>query len=111
MTGWLPEGTARWGGRPVARSVAEVAVRRRAVLSGAIRSVRVRRKSSASVEAVLVDGTGAVELVWWGRVEVPGIAPGATVTVEGTVLGHRGRLVLVNPLYRFDPPAGSSSTS
>ena len=107
MTGWLPEGAAEWGGRPIIRSAAEVAARRRAVLSGAIRSVRVRSESTASVEAVLVDGTGAVVLVWVGREAVPGIGPGAMVTVEGTVLDRHGRLVVLNPLYRFTDAAGS----
>ena len=88
-----------------------MAARRRAVLSGAIRSVRVRSMSDASVEAVLADGTGVATLVWLGREEVPGLVPGATVTIEGTVLDRHGRLVVLNPLYRFDPPAANSSTS
>lgn len=101
MTGWLPEGTVQWGGHPVARTAAEVEPRRRAVLSGTIRSTRVGHGSSSSFEAALDDGTGTVTLSWSGRCEVPGIVRGAVVRVEGTVLDRRGRLVLLNPLYRF----------
>ena len=109
MTDWLPEGTACWGGRPVARSAAEVEPRRRAVLSGTIRSVTVRHGSGPSLEAVLADGTGTITLAWTGRKAVPGIAPGAAVTVEGTVFDRRGWPVLLNPLYRFSDPSSSTS--
>lgn len=122
MSGWLPDGMERWGGRPVARTVAEAAPRSRAVLSGAVRSLAVRRRSvlagtrrvashragtGAWLEVELDDGTGVVALRWMGRAHVPGVEVGARLTVEGTVLDDRGRPVLINPLYRF---AHSSSS-
>lgn len=106
MSGWLPDGEVAWGGRPVARTAARAAPRCRAVLTGRIRTVRVRQPGP-SFDAVLDDGTGTVTLRWLGRANVPGITAGAPVTVEGTVLAQRGRLVLLNPLYRH----GHSSTS
>lgn len=101
MTGWLPDGTSVWGGRPVARTAAGAAARRRAVLTGSVRAVRQRGGSSPVYEAVLDDGTGAITLRWLGRPRVPGVTVGRVVTVEGTVVDQRGRLVLLNPLYRF----------
>lgn len=102
MTGWLPEGTTEWGGMSVARTVAEAAPRRRAVLSGSVRAVRDRRNPGPCCDVVLDDGTGTITLRWVGRRSVPGVGPGRAVTVEGTVLDQHGLLVLLNPLYRFN---------
>jgi hypothetical protein len=114
VSGWLADGEATWGGRPVARTAAQALPRCRAVLSGRVRSVRVRRadpetpgRSGPCLEAELDDGTGAVTLRWVGRNGIAGVAAGALMTVEGTVLADRGRHVLLNPLYRF----AHSSTS
>lgn len=101
MTGWLPDGTAEWGGRPVARSLAAATARSRVSVTGTVCAVVVRTTAPPSVEAVLQDGTGRLGLCWIGRDAVAGIAPGRTVAVEGTVLERRGRLVVLNPLYRF----------
>lgn len=101
MTSWLPDGISEWGGRPVARTVAEAAPRRRAVLSGSVRAVRERSGAARLYDAVLDDGTGTITLRWLGRHHVPGVATGKAVTVEGTVVDQHGLLVLLNPLYRF----------
>jgi hypothetical protein len=98
---WLPEDAERWGGRPVARTVAATAPRQRAVFSGVLRSTAARRYAGSWLEAELDDGTGVVTLRWVGRERIPGIVKGASLAVEGTVLDEHGRLVLLNPLYRF----------
>jgi hypothetical protein len=98
---WLPEETSEWGGRPVARSIAEAVARQRAVLSGSVRSVQGHRIPTPHCDALLDDGTGTIVLRWLGRSQVPGISAGANVTVQGTVVDQHGRLVLLNPLYRF----------
>ena len=122
MTGGLPEGAARWGGRPVARTAERVVPRGRAVLTGVVGTVAVRwtadrpaplrtaglvASGGPCLEAELSDGTGSVLLRWWGRRAITGVAEGAVLVAEGTVLMERGRPVLVNPLYRF---AHSSSS-
>lgn len=109
MTGWLPEGTSEWAGMPVARTVAEAAPRRRAVLTGSLRAVRERVTPAPCCDAVLDDGTGAITLRWVGRRHLPGIDCGRAVTVEGTVLDQHGLLVLLNPLYRFCGSAPATS--
>lgn len=114
MSGWLPCDATEWHGRPVARCVADAAVRRRAVLRGVVRSVGVCRPRppaplpSLAVEpfgcafdAVIDDGTGTIALRWLGRVSIAGIEVGTTVEVEGTVSAHSHRLCILNPLYRF----------
>ena len=101
MTSWLPEGTSEWGGRPVARVVADAVARERAILSGSVRTVQ-ERNAVPSCDALLDDGTGTITLRWLGRTRVPGISTGTTVTVQGTVVDQHGLLVLLNPLYRFE---------
>jgi hypothetical protein len=116
VSGWLADGVEEWGGRPVARTAAAAGSRRRAVLSGSIVAVAVRRRSvpgaaspkvparsgvAVATEAELDDGTGQVTLRWVGRDHVPGVEAGTRLAVEGTVLDDRGRPVLLNPLYRF----------
>lgn len=112
----LDDGAAEWGGRPVARQMASVGPRQRVVLAGTIRGVRARQghelgetvarsllKPSAGqwFEADLNDGTGQVTLRWTGRLAIPGIEPGVTLRVRGTVLTDGERLVILNPLYEF----------
>ncbi len=115
VTGWLAEGTEEWHGRRVARSVEEAAPRSRAVLTGVVGDVAASygREVMAPVgtvgrgaafDACLDDGTGTIVLRWVGRDAVPGVHPGAMLRVEGTVSDLHGRLVLLNPLYRFELP-------
>jgi hypothetical protein len=93
---WTPAGVTEWGGRPVARCVADAQPRRRAVLSGRLGA---GRSWSVGLELVLDDGTGTICLLWLGRRPMAGLVPGATVTVEGTVLDRHGQRTIMNPLY------------
>ena len=65
---------ACWGGRPVARKIADVVPRGRVVVTGEL-----------------------------GRRSVAGLAVGTRCTVEGTARMEDGRLVVWNPLYRIEP--------
>jgi hypothetical protein len=108
LTSWVSDAATEWGGRPIARSIAEAGPRQRAVLVGKVCGVRVRYQFGHRVEAEFDDGTGLIVLCWVGRDEVPGVLAGAVLLAEGTVLLDRGRLVLLNPLYALDgtpPPA------
>ncbi len=116
MTSWLPDGSERWGGQPVARTVSDMKARRRAVLTGVVRTVVVRRAHQShgplgqawrpgAFDAWLDDGTGSAVIRWLGRESVPGIVGGARLTVEGTASEVAGQLVIVNPMYRFEADA------
>ena len=39
--------------------------------------------------------------MFFGRRKIEGIQIGATVTVEGMAIEHRGRLAIVNPVYEL----------
>jgi hypothetical protein len=141
---WLSDTATEWGGRPVARKVADARPRRRAVLSGTVRAVEAHHGApvhgsaggssggaaggggaasgggaangggaasgavalgGAALDAWLDDGSGTIVVRWLGREAVPGVAAGRRVRVEGTVGEAHGRLLILNPLYRFEPGA------
>ena len=67
---------------------------------------------SPALECALVDDTGTISVVFFGRRSIPGIEVGARMTVEGMVGEHRGRLALINPVYRLQavaPPERATS--
>lgn len=85
------------------RPIAEVVFRRRAQVQGRARSVRVRPWGDIpTLELVLTDGSAALTVAFLGRRSLAGIAPGATLTVEGMVGERNGKLVILNPAYRLD---------
>jgi amino acid transporter len=102
---------ARRGGRPAERGgerpgeapgttpIAALQPRQRARVTGRVRSVRVQAGAGVpSIECTIADSTGQLMLIFQGRRRVPGIEPGARITVEGMV-GERGRRVaMINPL-------------
>ncbi len=115
MSGWVPDGTAQWQGRPVARRVADAAPRQRAVVTGVVRAVFVQRRRpshgrlhpggrGSALDAWLDDGSGTITLRWLGRQALGGVVVGAAMHVEGTVSQEAGRLLILNPLYRFAAP-------
>jgi hypothetical protein len=71
-------------------------------LSGRIHSVRMSPVAgSPALECALVDDTGTISVVFFGRRSIPGIEVGTRMTVEGMIGEHRGRLALINPAYRL----------
>ena len=85
-------------------AIASLAARRRAPVAGEIRSVRSYRHPYPRTEIELEDKTGVLLLRFMGRIEVSGLAPGLRVHAEGTPGDERGTLVMLNPIYAFDPP-------
>lgn len=82
--------------------IADVTYRQRARVAGRVRSVRVQPWSGiATLECTVADATGGLLVVFLGRKEVAGIAPGARLVVEGMVGDHGGRVAILNPSYRI----------
>jgi hypothetical protein len=84
--------------------IASLEPRRRATVAGEIRSVRSYERPYLRTEVELDDGTGVLFLRFMGRAEIPGLAPGLHMHADGTPRDERGTLVMLNPLYGFDPP-------
>jgi amino acid transporter len=84
------------------RAISSVQHRQRTRVAGRVRSVTITSWSGVpTFECTLVDGTGALTVVFLGRRDVPGIEPGAKLVIEGTAGSHRGRLAVLNPLWEF----------
>jgi len=103
VTASEPTAADSWGGRPVARFIADARARRRVVITGKVVDAQQCswRGFPAQVYAI-DDGTGRLSIVFGGVRCVPGMVEGAQCTVEGTALADERGIVLWNPFYRFE---------
>ena len=82
--------------------IKDVVWRRRAMVAGRLRSVRVQTAAgTANLEAVLTDDTGDLLLVFQGRPQIPGIIAGARLVAEGMVGAWQKQLAIINPDYEL----------
>jgi hypothetical protein len=82
--------------------IGSVTWRQRAKVKGRVRSVRVQPLAGIpTLECTVYDETGGLAVVFLGRREIPGIGPGTTLTAEGMVSDHQGRLAILNPDYQL----------
>jgi hypothetical protein len=96
-----------WGGRPIARQIAEARPRSRVVVTGTVRTTEtVTVDGSASHRVVLDDDTGELDALFLGRSTVAGVGVGTRCSMEGTAQLRCGRLVVWNPLYKLEPADG-----
>jgi hypothetical protein len=87
--------------------VSDLVPRRRARVSGVLRSVRLRPATEVpALEAELYDGSGALRLVFLGRRAVAGIEPGRRLRLEGLVCFQGGHATVYNPAYELVPRPG-----
>lgn len=85
-----------------ATPIGELVPRNRARVAGRISSMRVQPLAGVpTLECTLVDGTGAIDVVFLGRRSIAGFEPGTRVAIEGMVGRHRGQLAIINPAYDF----------
>jgi RecG-like helicase len=77
--------------------------RSRAKVTGRVKTVRFLPRSDVpTLELVLVDGSGeAITIVFLGRRSISGLRSGSTLTAEGMVGKHRGRLAMINPAFEL----------
>jgi amino acid transporter len=82
--------------------IAAVTWRGRVKVAGRVKSIRVpTRTPTPNLECTLVDGTGALLLIFQGRRKIPGIQQGARLVAQGTVGAWEGRLAILNPEYEL----------
>jgi hypothetical protein len=76
----------------------------RVTVTGALRWVEPARPGGRPVlEAELGSTDGRIRLLWLGRERIPGIEPGRTLAVTGTLSVQQGRLTMFNPRYDLAP--------
>ncbi|WP_213450922.1 OB-fold nucleic acid binding domain-containing protein [Rhizomonospora bruguierae] len=77
----------------------------RVSITGRLRTVcYTPRTNLPTLEADLYDGSDVVTLVWLGRRQIPGIAPGRQLTVRGRIAVRDARKVIYNPYYELEAP-------
>jgi hypothetical protein len=97
-----PESTNGSAPVPGTTPLGEVVHRQRTKVAGRVRSVRVQPWSGVSTfECTLVDGSGALTVVFLGRRAVAGVEPGVKMVAEGTIGNYQGHLAMLNPTYEF----------
>ncbi|MDQ6840189.1 MAG: OB-fold nucleic acid binding domain-containing protein, partial [Actinomycetota bacterium] len=76
--------------------------RGRSRVAGRLKTVRVQSWSGVpAFECTVVDGSGALTLVFLGRRAIAGLNPGTKLVAEGTIGSYRGRLAMLNPTYEL----------
>jgi hypothetical protein len=82
--------------------IAEAPDRTRVKLSGTLSTVTLRPRGGVpALEAELFDGSGTITLVWLGRRQISGIAPGRQLEAEGRIGVQEGVRVMYNPRYEL----------
>ena len=90
-------------------SIKDLRFRERAHVAGKVYSMRVQPWSGiASLELTVVDETGALLLVFFGRHSLSGVSTGTRIVADGMVGVHRSTMAMLNPHYeiQLDPDAG-----
>jgi len=82
--------------------IAEVQARQRVRVAGKVYSVRVQPLAGTpTFELTLIDETGSINVAFFGRRKLAGVAAGTRLAVEGIVTEQKGRLTLLNPEYQI----------
>jgi hypothetical protein len=69
---------------------------------GTVKSLTLRpRAGTPTLEVELYDGSGVVTLIWLGRREIAGIAPGRQLRAKGRMTSDGSRRVIFNPRYEL----------
>jgi len=102
-----PQLEADWGHHVAIKNATH---RQIAVVQGRIRSVEVSPiAGSPALRCELVDDTGGVTLVFYGRRSIAGIEPGVLLRAEGRIGDYKGHLAIANPLYTVLPGGDADS--
>jgi amino acid transporter len=103
-----PPADATDRGHPVA--IQNATHRQVAVVEGRIRSVQVSPiAGNPALRCELVDDTGGVTLLFYGRRSIAGIEPGVQLRVEGRIGDYKGHLAIANPSYTVLPGGDADS--
>ncbi|HTW21306.1 MAG TPA: amino acid permease [Mycobacteriales bacterium] len=92
--------------------IGTLGARQPAVIHGRIRSVRLKPLAdSPMLVCEVVDATGGLELLFYGRRSIPGMKAGATITATGRTMSHHGRLAMANPRYQLKPASHHAAST
>jgi amino acid transporter len=84
--------------------------RQRVQVAGKVYSMRVQPWSGvAALELTVIDDTGAIAVVFFGRRQLAGVNAGSKLVIEGVVGEHRGKMAMLNPAYNIQADAGAET--
>jgi amino acid transporter len=84
--------------------------RGRATVEGRVHAVEIRPVELNTVLACeIVDSTGQLTAMFYGRSYIPGFDPGAKVRLTGQVGSHGREVVMINPAYELLAPGSDES--
>jgi amino acid transporter len=93
-----PNGVREDGTTPIGA----VQWRQRVRVRGRVQALRVEALAGTpGLECTIVDDSGGVSLIFYGRRHIEGVEIGAVLTAEGMAIDHHGRLAIVNPVYEL----------
>ena len=94
-----------------ATPIGQLPKRGRATVEGRVHAVEIRPVERNTVLACeIVDSTGQLTAMFYGRSYIPGFDPGAKVRLTGPVGSHGREVVMINPAYELLAP-GSRVTA
>ena len=90
---------------PAATPIGGLPKRGRATVEGRVHAVEIRPVERNTVLACeIVDSTGQLTAMFYGRSYIPGFDPGAKVRLTGQVGAHDREVVMINPVYELLAP-------
>jgi hypothetical protein len=81
----------------------------KATIEGRVKQVQVGTLGGRSLEVHVFDGTGGMRLIFFGRTQIPGVVPGATIRATGRAGEYKGHLAIANPKYELVTSAPAST--
>jgi len=73
-------------------------------ITGRVRSLRVQPRANVpTLECTVVDETGGITVVFYGRRHIAGVRLGTRLVIEGRAASHHGKLAMLNPDYTLLP--------
>jgi hypothetical protein len=81
----------------------------KATIEGRIKQVQVGTLGGKSLEVHVFDATGGMRLIFFGRTQIPGVVPGATIRASGRAGEYKGHLAIANPKYELVNSAPGST--
>ena len=100
-------GSAHGAPRPPAddEGIGRLAVGQPADVEGRVRAVQVASAAGSPVfTCEVVDATGAVTALFYGRRHIKGISPGTRLRLHGRPIQKNGKLIMSNPRYELLAP-------
>ena len=74
----------------------------RATVAGRVKNLEIRPMDHSCVLAIkIVDATGELTALFYGRTQIAGVEPGTEIHLHGPVRSQDSGMVMINPAYEL----------